>query len=85
MISLKWRVTEAAFDSEEREGTHAIARTARLSLRRFNLDDAPFVLRLLMTQIFYALSVIAVCATLATRKIICARGQWRAMQRTGMD
>ena len=47
MISLKWRVTEAAFDSDEREGTHAIARTARLSLRRFNLDDAPFVLRLL--------------------------------------
>jgi RimJ/RimL family protein N-acetyltransferase len=34
-------------DSEERRGQSAIAHTARLALRHFTIDDAPFVLRLL--------------------------------------
>lgn len=33
--------------SDERDGPNAIATTERLILRRFTLDDAPFVLRLL--------------------------------------
>jgi ribosomal-protein-alanine N-acetyltransferase len=33
--------------SDERDGTSVIATTERLILRRFTLDDAPFVLRLL--------------------------------------
>ena len=34
-------------DSDERRGPSAITHTARLTLRHFTIDDAPFVLRLL--------------------------------------
>ncbi len=40
-------MTDAGKNSDLRDSKNVIARTERLSLRHFNLDDAPFVLRLL--------------------------------------